>query len=166
MQAALHAVAGVVDHVIAQIIKAEFVIGTVGDVGVVCRLLRIVIDLRQVDTGRQAEPAVQRAHPLGIALCQVIIDGHHVYAFAGQCIQVGRQRCHQGFTLTRAHFGDFAVVQRHAAYQLHVEVAHLEDTLAGLTANGKCFRQELVDVFALGETLLEFRGLGLQGLIG
>jgi hypothetical protein len=77
-----------------------------------------------------------------------------VHALAGQGIEVHRQRGHQGLALAGAHLGDLAVVQGHAADQLHVEVAHLEDALAGLAHRGKGFGQQVVQGLALGQRSL------------
>jgi hypothetical protein len=41
-----------------------------------------------------------------------------------------RQRGDQGLALAGAHLGDLALVQHHAADQLHVEVAHAEHARA------------------------------------
>ncbi len=87
-------------------------------------------------------------------------------AFAGQCVQVDRQRPHQRLALTGLHLGDATFVQRHAADHLGIEVTHAHDALAGLTHGREGFRQQLVEVFPLRETLAEFRGLGCQRLIG
>ncbi|EXI66319.1 MAG: hypothetical protein AW08_02675 [Candidatus Accumulibacter adjunctus] len=51
-QSALHPLAGRVDHVVAQIIETELVVGAVGDVGSVSRLLLVMRHLRQVDADR------------------------------------------------------------------------------------------------------------------
>ena len=72
-------------------------------------------------------------------------------------------------------------VQHHAADQLHVEVAHVEDAAAGLADHGKGFGQDVLqklifrrtplvvvlDAFeALGQALAEFVGLGAQLGVG
>jgi hypothetical protein len=162
VEVALHAVAGFEHHVVAQVIETEFVVGAVGDVGGISLLLQVMRHLRQVHAGGQAEPAVQAIHPFGVALGQVIVDRHHMHALAGQRIQIGGQRGHQGFTFAGAHFRDLAVMQDHAADQLHVEMAHLQHALAGLAADREGFRQDRVERLALGDARLQFGRLGLQ----
>jgi hypothetical protein len=73
--------------------------------------------------------------------------------------------CHQGLAFTGAHFGDHAFVQGHAADQLHVEVAHAHDALAGFTGDREGFGQQLVEGFAFGHAGLELCGLGTQLLV-
>ncbi len=141
IQAALHALVGRIDHVVAQVVEAEFVVGAVGDVGRVGRLLGLVVHLRQIDADRQAEETMQTPHPLGIAAGQIVVDGNDMHAIAGQRIEVAGQRGHQRLAFTGTHFGDLAVMQHHAADHLHVEVAHAEHALAGLANNGKGFGQ-------------------------
>jgi hypothetical protein len=93
--------------------------------------------LRQVDADRQAEEVVELAHPLRIAVGQVVVDRDDVHALAGQGIEVHRQRGGERLALAGAHLGDLAVVQRHAAEHLHVEVAHLHDALAASRTTAK-----------------------------
>jgi hypothetical protein len=85
-----------------------------------------------------------------------------VHALAGQRVQVDRQRRGQRLALAGAHLGDLAVVQHHAADQLHVEVAHAEHALAGLAHHGEGFGQQVVERLARGHALAEFVGLAAQ----
>ena len=111
VKATLHAVFGFVHHVVAQIIKTKFVVGTVRDVGVVGGLFFFARELGQVDAHAHAQEVVKLAHPLRIAAGQIIVDRDHVHTFVGQCIEVHRQGGRQGLALTGAHFRNFAVVQ-------------------------------------------------------
>ncbi len=162
VQAALHAVRDFVDHVVAQVVKAVFVVGAVGDVGVVGRLLFLARHIRQVDADRQTQEVVELAHPARIAVGQVIIDRHHMHALAGQCVEVNRQRGRQRLALTRAHFRNLAVMQRHAAQHLHIEVAHLHDAFAAFADYRKSFGKDRIKRFARGNTSLELLGFGAQ----
>ena len=92
----------------------------------------------------EPEELVDLAHPLGIAFGQIVIDGDHVHAMTGQRIQVARQGRDQGLAFAGLHFGDLALVQHHAADQLHVEVAHLQHPPACLAHHRKGFGQDLV----------------------
>jgi hypothetical protein len=62
-------------------------------------------------------------------LREVVVDRDDVHALAGQRVQVGGQRRDQRLALAGLHLGDLAVVQHHAAEQLHVEVAHAQRAL-------------------------------------
>ncbi|MGF6635772.1 hypothetical protein OKW39_002923 [Paraburkholderia sp. MM6662-R1] len=86
-------------------------------------------------------------------------------AAARQRVQVHRQRRDERLALAGAHFADLAVVQRHTADQLHVEVAHLQHPLAGLAADRERFRQDLVERFAARDALAEFTRFGAQLVI-
>ncbi len=117
-------------HVVAQVVEAELVVGAVGDVGEIGRLLVRVLHLRHDDTHGEPEEAVDAAHPLGIALREVV----------------------------GAHLRDLAFVQRDAADQLHVEMPHLQHALRRLAHDGEGLRQDLVQPLAIGHALLELRG--------
>ena len=82
--AALHHVRLVHDHVVAQVVKAELVVGAVGHVRLIGFLAvggRHIMDHKP---DAQAQEAVNLAHPLAVALGQVVVDRHHMHALAGQ----------------------------------------------------------------------------------
>ena len=104
VQSALHPVAHLVHHVVAQVVKAVFVVGAVGDVRTVGGLLFLARGLGQVDAYAQTQEVVEPAHPARIATGQVVIHRHHVHALAGQGIQIDRQGGGQRLALASAHF--------------------------------------------------------------
>ena len=110
----------------------------------------------------QAEELVEAAHPFGVALGQVVVDGDHVDALAGEGVEVAGQGGDQRLAFTGFHFGDLALVQHHAADQLDVEMAHVEDAAAGFADHGEGFDQQVVEGGALGDFFFEFDGLGGQ----
>ena len=90
VQPALHPVCAFVDHVVTQVVEAVFVVGAVGDVGLVRGLLLLARHVGQVDADAQTQEVVQLAHPLRVAVRQVVVHGDHVHALAGQRVQVDR----------------------------------------------------------------------------
>ena len=104
------------------------------------------------DADVHAEEAVDLSHPVGIAAGQVIIHGNDMHALAGDRIQVSRQGCSQRLAFAGAHFGDLAVMQHHSADQLHIVMAHPQYPRARLAHNRKCFGQEGIQRFALGNS--------------
>ena len=85
-----------------------------------------------------------------------------MHAFAGQGVEVGGQSCHQRFAFTGLHLGNVAAVQGDAADDLHGEVLHPQHTPGRFAADGKGIGQDVVQRFAVGQLLLQGRGLGLQ----
>ena len=162
VQAVLHTVLHLVHHVVTQVIEAVFVVGTVGDVRAVRGLLFFARHVGQVDTHRQPQEVVQTAHPLRVTVGQVVVHGHNVNTLARQSVEVHRQGCGQRLAFTRAHFRNLAVVQRHAAQQLHIEMAHLHDTLGAFAHHGKRLGQQRIQRFPARNTVLELLRLGLQ----
>ena len=110
-------------HVVAQVVEAELGVGAVGDVaGVFALPRRVVVAL--LDRGdADAERVVDRLHPFGVAAGEVVVDGDDVDAVAGQRVEEDGERRGQRLALAGLHLGDRAVVQDHAADQLHVVVA-------------------------------------------
>ena len=165
VEAARHAVCDLVDHVVAQVVEAELVVGAVGDVSQIGSLLLVALHAGYVDAHAQPQEAIQAPHPFGVASRQVVVDGDHMHTLAGERVQVHRQGGRQGLAFTRAHLGDLAFMQRDAADQLHVEVAHLEHALAALAHHGKGLGQQLFERLALRQALAEFIGLGAQRVV-
>ncbi len=105
----------------------------------------------------EAQEAVDLAHPLRVASRQVVVHGDDVDAAAGERVQIGGERRDEGLALAGLHLGDLALVQDDAADQLDVEVALAQGALAGLAHGGEGLGQQVVEGFAVGETLPEDR---------
>ena len=138
---ALASILDTVLHVVAQIVKAKFIVRAVRDVCTIRRNFFFVSLLGNHDTDGQTQKAIQTAHPLSVAPSQVIVDGYDVHAASAQGVQVDRQSRHQRLTFTRTHLCDLARMQHHAANQLHIEVPHTKNTYACFSDNGKSFYQ-------------------------
>ena len=106
----LTAVRDVVLHVVAKVIKPEFVVGTVRDVGGIGGFFRCRILLRQHGSHGEPQEVVKAPHPFGVTASEVVVYRHHMYPESRQCVQVHRERCRQSFAFARTHFGDFVVV--------------------------------------------------------
>ena len=134
---ALHAFAQVELHIVAEIIESELVVGAVGYVAAICVFSLLVIKFMHDDADGESQESVDLAHPLGVAFRQVVINGNDVNSAPVRCIQVHGQRRDQRFTFAGLHFRNFALVQHHAADQLHVEMPHIQNALAAsrTTAN-------------------------------
>ena len=96
----------------------------------------------------EAEEAEDAAHPLAVALGQVVVDGDDVDALAGERVQVGGQGGHEGLALAGLHLRDHAAVQGQAADELHVEVPHVEHAAAGLAHDREGLGQQVVEGLA------------------
>ena len=149
---ALHASREVELHVVAQIIKAEFVIRAVGDVGGIGSLALEVIHVVLNTANLEAEEAMNLTHPFGVARGEIIVDGDDVDAASRQRVEVSRQGRDQRLAFTGAHLCDFAFVQYQTADQLHVEVTHAGGSDAGFAHGGESLGQNLVQNLLL-ETL-------------
>ena len=135
-------------HVVAQIIETELVVCAIGNITGIGRLA--LLHGQASDDHPRAEPqkGINLPHPLGVAPGQIIIDRDHMHAGAGQRIEAGRERGHQGLALARAHLGDIAVIERHAADQLHIKMPHAQHAPAGLAHQGKGLGQRLFELLA------------------
>ena len=109
-QTSLAACAGLVLHVVAEVVEAEFVVRTVSNIGSISSLFLIVRLIGKNRSDSHSEEVVNLTHPSRVTACQVIVHRHNVRTFAGQCIEVNRQSCGQSFTFTGTHFSDLAVV--------------------------------------------------------
>ncbi len=85
-------------------------------------------------------------------------------AAPGERVQVDRKGGDQGFAFAGLHLGDLALVQNHAADELHIEVAHLQHTPAGFARYGESFRQQLIEHFLQGLLFLVWVFDGVHAL--
>jgi len=113
----------------------------------------------------QAQKRIDPAHPFGIALGEIIIDRHHMHTLARQCIEITGQGRHQGFALAGAHFRNRALMQHHAADELHVKMPLAKHTLGSLAHSGKGRNEQIVKFCACGQLGAEFSGAGAQSLV-
>ena len=109
-----------------------------------------------------AQEAVDAAHPLGVAAGQIVVDRHDVDALAFERVEIGGERGDQRLAFAGLHLGDLALVENRAADQLHVEVPHVQHAAAGFAHDGEGFGQQVVERFALGQSLAELGRLGAQ----
>src|ERR1700761_6123454 len=165
VEAALIALVFGQGHVVAQVVKAEFVVGAVGDIGGIGLMLVAMLHAWPDHAHAQAKEVVQLAHLRRVAASQVVVHGDNVNAFVFQRVQIHRQRTHQGLAFAGTHFGDTTRMQHHAADHLHIVMTHAEHALGALAHRGKGLRQDLVQRFARGDTLLEFVGLAAQRFV-
>ncbi len=143
---ALHLLFASHDHVVAQVVEPEFVVGAVGDVAVV--LAALLVGRRVVGDDRpdlQAEKAVEPAHPLGVEPGEVVVDGDEVNAASGEGVEIAGQRRDERLALAGLHFRDPTEVERGAAHDLDVEVALAQYPLAGLAHGREGVGQEVVE---------------------
>ena len=136
-------------HVVAQVVEAELVVGAVGHVAGVLRLALLVVEVVHDATDSEAQELVDLAHPLRVALSQIIVDGDDMHACASERVEIDRQRGDQCLTLARLHLRDLALVQHHAADELNVEVALAERALGRLTHGCECGNEQVVKRRAL-----------------
>jgi len=115
VMAALHAIGRLKRHIVAQVVETELVVGSVGDILRIGRAPRLVVHVRQDSPDGDAEIREYRAHPLGIALRQVVVDGDDMDALAFERVEVGRRDRRQGLALAGLHLDDLAVVEDDAA---------------------------------------------------
>ena len=153
---ALHAIFEIELHVVAQVVEAELVVGAVGDVGGVGGAALLVVEVVNDHADGQAEEAIELAHPFGVALGQIVVDGDHVHAASAEGVEIDRQGGDQRLAFAGLHFRNHALVLHHAADQLHIEVAHVEHAASGLAHHGEGFHQNFVQNFLQSFVLLFF----------
>ncbi len=144
-------------HVVAQIVEPQLVVGAVGHVGGIGLLPLGIVEAVDDAIDREPEKTVDLAHPFGVAAGQIVIDGDDVNAVAGQRVQVDRQGGDQGLPLAGLHLGDHAAVQHDPAHQLHIEMPLAQRPLRSFAHGGERLDQDVVEIGAVGELLLEMR---------
>ncbi len=153
--------------VVAQVVEAELGVGAVGDVagvfGAAFPRRHLVLDAADGET----EELIERAHPVGVAAGEVVVDGDDVHAEAGERVEIDRQGGDQGLALAGLHFGDHAAVQGDAADELDVEVHHLPEDRMVVDGDGgaaHAARGVFDDRVGFGQDLFEVSGAGFRKL--
>ena len=146
--AALHAVLCGRHHVVAQVVEAELRIGAVGDVGGIGFAAQRRRHVVQNDARVHAQEAVDAAGVFGIALGQIVVHGDDVRVAAVERVEEACGGGDERLALAGLHFGDAAVVERQAADQLHVVVAHAGGAAARLADEREGFDDQVLLLFA------------------
>ena len=168
---ALHHLGFIGCHVVTEVVKAHFVVGAVGNVGSIGFLPLLVGEPVDNQTHGQTHVVEDLAHPLGVTLCQIVVDGDNVDAVSGESVEVSGENFHQRFTFTGFHLGDSTLMEDDAADELHPIGTHAQYPVCCLTNGSKGIGQNVVQGFTLLETTLEHVGLAFQlrlahGMIG
>ena len=113
-----------------------------------------------IAAGAHAEQLEDGQRPLPVALCEVVVDRHEVRAATGERVQVERLRRDERLPFAGLHLGDVALVEDDAAHQLHVEEADADRALERLPHGRERLEEDVVDVLAVLDPLLELDRLG------
>ena len=156
-----HQVVHVGDQLVAQYVESDLVDRAVGDVALVRRAPLLGRRVGRDPADCQPQRLDQRAHPFGIAACEVVVDGDDVHVAAADRIARRGDRTRQRLALTRGHLHDVACQHPQRALQLYVERPQRGGPFGGFSGD----RQELRDVGGIGEAA-ELQQLGgLQQLL-
>ena len=123
---ALHELVRFHRHVVAEVVKTEFVVGTVSHVGVVAFAALFRIEAVHNETDRKTEELIDHAHLLSVTASEVIVHRHHMHAVARKTVQVNRESSGKRLTFTGSHFSDGTFVEHETTNHLHVERQHAE----------------------------------------
>ena len=132
-------------HVVAQIVEAELAGDPVGDIATIGLTPAVVVHLLGDDAGAQSQQIVNRAHPAGVALGQIVVRRGDVDAFAGQGMQRADQRGGQRFAFAGLHLGDKAIVKRESADDLRRNGMLVQRTARGFAGQCEDFFLDLVE---------------------
>ena len=77
----------------------------------------------------EAVEHIERAHPLGVTLGEVVVDSDHMDSLAGEGVEEDRERSDEGLALAGGHLGDLALMEDGSADQLDIVVDHVPGDL-------------------------------------
>ena len=162
VQRPLHHVLPANDHVVAQVIKAQLVVGGIGHVGGIGGLALLRRHVVQNQADLQAHESEDLAHPLAVIFRQIIVHRYDVHALARQRVQIGGQRGRQRFALAGAHLRDATLMQHNRAHQLHAEGSLSQRAVRALAHRRQRVDHQIVQRLALLQPLAEERRLPAQ----
>ncbi len=162
VERSLHQFLFVVHHIVPQVIKTELVVGSVGNIRLIGGSSLFIGDTVDHTAHGKAQEGIELSHPLHIPAGQVVVDSNHVDSVSVQGIEVGGQGSYQGLSFTGLHFRDSSLMEDHTTDQLNPEVLHTQASDRSLPADGKGFRQKVVQGFSGGKPIFEFLGFSLE----
>ena len=166
MKLSLYKLLLVNDHVIAKVIKAQLIVGHIGDIAVIgCPALIVGVAVQHHAYG-QTQSLMDLAHPLRVTVRQIVIDGYDMDALSFQCIQIGRKGGYQCFSFTGLHLGNAALMKNDSADQLNPVMLHPKNTPCGFPHGSKRFYQYIIQRLSFCQTLFELLCLPSKLLIG
>ena len=119
-------------HVVAQVIEAELVVGSVCDIAAVCLTAALIVHVGDNYTDCEAQEAVNRAHPGCVTLCQVVVDGYDVDSVAFKGVEIACGDAGERFSFTGFQLKDLSLVQDYGSHYLDIVVAFTQDPAACL----------------------------------
>ena len=105
---------------------------------------------------------VERPHPVGVALGEVVVHGGQVGALAFERGEIERQRRGERFAFAGLHLDDRVVMHGRAAQELHVEVPHVELPPPRLAHQGERLDQQPLERLAAAGPVAERQARLLQ----
>ena len=133
---------------IFQEVESELLRRAVGHVLGIRLAALIKPHLRLDDADRHPEDAVDRLHPLCVALGEVVVDGGEVGPFAAQGIERQREGGNECLPLAGLHLDDRPAHQRHPGKELDVVMPHAVGATAGLPRRREALHHQRLDRLA------------------
>ena len=118
------ALLGIKLHIVAQVVESELIIRAIGNIAFVGLFPLRIIHPVDNDSHTESQGVINYTHPVGIPLCQVIVDRNQVNPPTRQGIQIERECCGKSLSLTGFHFSNFPVVKNHSSDKLCIKVPH------------------------------------------
>ena len=160
-------------HVVTQIVETEFGVRGVGDVAKISLAFLLGGFAREVDADREAEEAIDVAHPFRVTGGEVFVHGDDVDAAPSKCVEIDGHRRGQGFTFAGPHLSDVAAVEDERADDLDFVRELVKGTLGTFAADRESTMLDFFEAFVLdflvfrrGEVFLEFLRLGAKFIVG
>ena len=88
-----------------------------------------------------------------------------MHAIAGNAVEIACERGDKRLALARLHLGNGAAMQRNAANNLHVKVAHSEHSIGCLASAGESLGEKVIKRLAVGMPFPKPYGLPRKFLI-
>ena len=111
IRAVLHCILAVSDQLVPQHVKTNLIHRAIHNVSGIGFTTLARIQLLGDTRHRQPKKLHQRAHPLRVALRQIVIHRDRMHAFTHQAKPSGRHRAHQRLALTSGHVNHIALKQ-------------------------------------------------------
>ena len=131
-------------HIIPQVVKPEFIVGSVGDifsVGLVSfNFIHIMLNRSYFKT----EKIKDWAHPLCVSFGKIIVHCDDMNAISFQRVQIGRKRSNQSLSFPCLHLSYFPLVKNNAAHKLNIKGTHIDGPFTDFADDCKSFDEKVI----------------------
>ena len=117
-------------HIVTEVVEAELVVGTKGNIAVISLFTGFAIGFMLIDTvdGESVEH-IERSHPLGISFGEVIVDSNDMDTLACKSVEEYREGRNESLSFSGRHLRYLSLMKNDTSDKLDIVMDHVPGNL-------------------------------------